>query len=58
MDLSWAIIHAALNILNLETVKEYSQRIYEFAKLKTEYNPNKSFCHHVAVIPCTDSFVV
>lgn len=32
VDLSWATIHATLEVLNLETVNNYSSRIYKFAK--------------------------
>ena len=35
MDLSWATIHAALEILNGESVDEYAQRIYDYSRCKT-----------------------
>ena len=39
MDLSWATIHAALEVLNGETIEEYANRIYEYSKIKTsEFN--------------------
>ena len=33
MDLSWATIHAALEIFNMETVDEYAERIFEYSKV-------------------------
>ena len=35
MDLSWATIHAALEMLNNETIEEYAKRIYEYSKVTT-----------------------
>ena len=35
MDLSWATIHAALEVLNMETIDEYAVRIYKYSKLET-----------------------
>jgi hypothetical protein len=32
MDLSWATIHAALEMFNMETVEEYAKRIYEYSQ--------------------------
>ena len=51
MDLSWATIHAALEILNGETVEEYCKGIYEYAKSESsEFVSNKTFlascCSH------------
>ena len=34
LDLSWASIHAALEVLNMENVEEYSQRLFNYASLK------------------------
>ena len=31
LDLSWASIHAALEVLNMESIEEYSQRIFNYA---------------------------
>ena len=31
LDLSWASIHAILEILNMETIEEYAKRIYKYA---------------------------
>ncbi len=31
MDLSWATIHAALEILNGETVEDYAKRIFDYS---------------------------
>jgi hypothetical protein len=42
MDLSWATIHAALEILNGETVEDYAIRIYEYSTNK-DSNFNKTF---------------
>ena len=39
MDLSWTTIHAALEILNGETIEEYANRIFDYSKSKTsEFN--------------------
>ncbi len=54
MDLSWVIIHAALEVLNGETIEEYANRIYEYSKIKTS-EFNKIFLASVAVTQCTDS---
>ena len=32
MDLSWATIHASLEIMNMETINDYCNRIYKYAK--------------------------
>jgi hypothetical protein len=36
MDLSWATIHASLEIMNMETIYDYSDRIYKYAKKEQE----------------------
>ena len=51
MDLSWATIHAALEILNGETIDEYADRIYEYSTSKSsEFTFTKTFlascCSH------------
>jgi hypothetical protein len=49
MDLSWATIHAALEVLNGETIEEYANRIYEYSKINTsEFNKTflASCCSH------------
>jgi hypothetical protein len=50
LDLSWATIHAALEVLNLETVEEYAKRVYKYANdTNTSFHPTKSFlCSCVA----------
>ena len=49
MDLSWATIHAALEIFNLESIDEYAKRIYNYAS-KSSDEFSKSFlascCSH------------
>ena len=51
MDLSWATIHAALEILNGETIEEYSDRIYDYSTCKSkDFAFNKTYlascCSH------------
>lgn len=49
MDLSWATIHAALEILNGETIEEYANRLFDYSKSKTsEFNKTflASCCSH------------
>ena len=36
MDLSWATIHASLEIFNQETVEEYAKRIFEYSQSTTD----------------------
>ena len=49
MDLSWATIYAALKVFNLETINDYSKRIFDYASNTTNDNL-KSFlascCSH------------
>ena len=49
MDLSWATIHAALEIFNLESIDDYSKRIFDYAS-RTSNDFSKSFlascCSH------------
>ena len=51
MDLSWATIHSALEVLNGETVEEYAKRIYDYSTCNSsESTVNKTFlascCSH------------
>ena len=51
MDLSWATIHAALEIFNMETVDGYAKRIYAYSKstsLSDEFSKSilSSCCSH------------
>ena len=43
MDLSWATIHAALEILNGETIEEYANRVYDYSKSKTDSTTDCGF---------------
>jgi hypothetical protein len=44
LDLSWASIHAILEVLNLETVEDYADRIFKYAnKVNDEASTLKSF---------------
>ena len=49
MDLTWATIHAALEVLNQDTIAEYSIRIYQYSKSSIS-NFDKTFlascCSH------------
>ena len=36
MDLSWATIHASLEMFNMETIDDYSKRIFEYASRKND----------------------
>ena len=42
MDLSWATIHASLEIMNMETIFDYSNRIYKYSKKEKEDKDNKT----------------
>lgn len=53
MDLSWATIHATLEVLNMETINDYSNRIYKISKKEIDIDnksSNKSYlascCSH------------
>ena len=41
MDLSWATIHASLEIMNMETIYDYCNRIYKYSKLENEAENKK-----------------
>lgn len=47
MDLSWATIHATLEVLNMETINDYSNRIYKISKKETDID-NKSSRSYLA----------